>query len=283
MRHTIYIATAVIAIAVAIACQASTAAPTPTPIATPTPTATALSTLWASAEAKQCLLNPDCSGLFTNGRVEKAAVLRSTEPARYWIGSGFDDLGMSTISAFCNSLTDAEEQHFNATFPGRVCIEHVHSTMQTYKSLVRDHIMPIIEEWTHRPWTEVTGPEPPPDDGSRLRATLLRWYDHVPWHMPPSPACEADNVMGCTGKGVPIIVLHVDDIATGLHEAAHSLFYAEHVPRDGLMSHGTAEFISPESFTLRPLDAEVYTLYGDPLLTDGMSKELVEQIVQVRK
>lgn len=298
MTRSTYIAAAVVlvtAMAIAIACQGPTPVPTPTATATQTPTTAAMATptplptLWASAEAKECLLNPECSGLFayspgiTSGNVvTKAAVLRSTEPARYWIGSITDGLGLSTIEAFCNSLTDAEEQALLERLKELDCIEYTRSVTQSYRNIVRNHIMPIIEEWTHRPWTEVTGPEPPPDGGSALEATLLRWYDHVPWHS-PSPGCETDNVMGCTRKGVPIIVLHVDDIATGLHEAAHSLFYAEHTRGDGLMSLGTTELISPDSFILRPLDDEVYTLYGNPLLNHGMSKDLVEQIVQVRE
>lgn len=274
----------ILVIAVVIACQTSTAAPTPT---------AQTATLWASAEAKECLLNPECSGLFTTGRVVKAEVLRSAEPARYWIDSLHRD---------------------------------------SHEDVIRDKIMPIIEQWTHRPWTEehigmkwtdeheakllsieyyIDNRRPVPreildavDDARRdwyddigelpdPQDILLRWYDDVPehWGRFAFLSCNSHKTGGCATLGQAEIVLYhpiwdglphggtvlnYDSTAAALHEVVHALYGGEH-SNEGLMS------INANSHSIRPVDHEIYTLYGNPLITNGMSKELVEQIVQVRE
>ena len=40
--------------------------------------------------------------------------------------------------------------------------------------------------------------------------------------------------------------------------------------------------VAARELELRALDHEVYTLYGAPLLTHGMGKEFVDQIIQIR-
>lgn len=278
--NTLFLAIAVAACA--IACQGpTTSLPTPTAAATPTATATPLislpppqPTLWASAEAKECLLNPYCSGLFTTGHVRKARVLTATrfglQPARYWVGSRYDLLGMSTIEEVCSSLPDAEEKQLSAASGGRDCIERRHGYMQYYTNLMRYGIMPVIEQWTHRPWAEVTGPEPVPG------ALLLRWYDHVPqhWDAPAATALECGTLNSCAMPGLAQIVLRQDDVPLGLHEALHALFYAEHTA-EGLMSPDLGTY----SLRHAPLEHEVYSLYGSPWLTHGMSRDTVEQII----
>lgn len=75
---------------------------------------------------------------------------------------------------------------------------------------------------------------------------------------------------------------------TALHEAVHALWDAHHSD-DGLMCSddctvtGTVRwggFI--RSLGMRPLDAQVYALYGDPRLEHGMSRDDVAALIVTR-
>lgn len=250
----------------------STPLPTPTPTATApptaTPTETPLPTLWASAEAKDCLLNPSCSGLFTTGRVIKAEVLRSTEPARYWISPQYSQL----LNRFLLDHAELPQDFMECT----ACFEAFKRNRIKHE-FIRNRIMPIIEQWTHRSWAEHTSEQPDSED------ILLRWYDSIPetWSPLTQFRCHSYRAGGCATTGEGAIVLNTPNVTIGLHEAVHALYGAEHTSEDGLMFHN--DDLTRQTPLLRPVDEEVYALYGSPLLTHGMNKEFVEQIVLVRE
>ena len=104
------------------------------------------------------------------------------------------------------------------------------------------------------------------------------------------------SVAGCAVEGEATVVLHPSHgwggkypdailYETALHEAMHALYSAHHsqeglmcIHRDCYRSLTTDGWIWHQALRLRPLDHEVFTLYGS--LSHGMTKGLAEQIVK---
>ncbi len=228
----------------------------PTAMPVPTGTPTPIPQIFASEEARQCLFNPDCSGLFANPyrqRVLKALPLREaarTGYAEYWLVNG----------------------------------------PEYWQDVIRNKIMPTLAQWTNAEWRELKGPEPPGAD-------ILRWYNNAPhdWGY----ECDAYRVAGCAIPGnAEIIVLYdstwngkpyPDEILyqIGLHEAVHALYHVEQHAQAGLMCVNPDCYRPlgprwPKALAMRPLDEEVYTVYGNPLLTHYMTRQRAELIIQTR-
>ena len=153
--------------------------------------------------------------------------------------------------------------------------------------LIRERVMPTIEDWTHVAWRE----------RSEIPDTFLWFSDPAQGGAP-----NCDNVIGfwaacALEDAVTMKPTHRSGIPypdemwyeRALHEALHALFRAKH-SEEGLMCIN-ADCYRPISadgvrwsrgLRLRPLDHEVYALYGNPALRDGMTLAEVARIVQVR-
>ncbi len=94
------------------------------------------------------------------------------------------------------------------------------------------------------------------------------------------------HTINSAGDSFPGDMLYED----GLHEAMHTLYGAE-TTETGLMCHAVKRYcyhsplhdgigIRKYALRLRPVDAEVFTLYG--LLPHGMSRDEAAGIIQIR-
>lgn len=164
------------------------------------------------------------------------------------------------------------------------------------QEVIRTQVMPELETWTHREWTE-----------SGEHAGALRWYEgdaHFGrW------CGDDDDWAGCAVLGGDVIGLRryaggpdgeqviiparvMYEI--GLHEAVHALYAAEHTQsglmcaEDGPSREATrtcgavgAYIAQPWFWPLRlhPREEQVYTLYGNPILENGMSVETVALLI----
>ena len=231
--------------------ETATSTPTPKPTATATSTPTPLPAIPAAPHVRECLFNPDCSGLFKTGRVSKAAPLIQATRTGY-----------------------AEYTLVNGS--------------PTWQSTIRKRIMPTLARWTATEWREFQGPgEPGP--------ATLSWLNNVPHDWPLAFICSAWHAAGCAIPGHPTIVLYESTGSgvnypaailydKGLHEAVHALYDVHSHTSSGLMCVDTACQRPygrwPEALNLQPIDEHIYTLYGNPLLTHGMSQQTAELIIQ---
>ena len=210
--------------------------------------------LFADARVRDCLFDSACSGLFISGAVVKSEAMNT---GRYWV---------------------------DARLPTRT------------QEVIRTRVMLELQKWTHREWTE-----------SDERAGALQWYEGNEYF---GRWCgDTDDWAGCAVLGEDIIGLRryssgpegeqvsipapvMNEI--GLHEAMHALYAAEHThsglmcAEDGPTRQATrtcgavgAYVAQPWFWPLRlhPREEQVYTLYGNPLLEDGMSKETAELLI----
>ena len=210
--------------------------------------------LFADARVRECLFDPACSGLFRLGVVEKSGAM---DTHRYWVAP---------------------------TLPART------------QEVIRTQVMPALETWTHREWTE-----------SGEQAGALQWYEGEAYF--GSECGGHDRWSGCAvlggdviglrryasgPEGEQVIIPARVMYEIGLHEALHALYGAIHT-RSGIMCVEDApsrqaartcgavgSYIQQPWFwplRLHPREEQVYALYGDPLLTDGMSKETAELLI----
>ena len=223
--------------------------PTATPIPAPV--------LFADARVTDCLFDPACSGLFVSGAVRKSEAMGAH---RYWV---------------------------DANLPART------------QEVIRTQVMPELETWTHHEWTE-----------SEEQAGALQWHEGDSYF---GRWCgDKDDWAGCavlggdviglrryaTGpEGEQVIIPARVMYEIGLHEALHALYAAEHT-QSGIMCveegpkrrvsrtcGAVGSYIAQPWFwplRLHPIQEQVYTLYGNPLLTDGMSRETVALLVAER-
>ena len=167
------------------------------------------------------------------------------------------------------------------------------------QEVIRDQVMPALEVWTHHEWTE-----------SEEQAEALQWYegnayfgqwcgDTGQWS---GCAVIGGDIIGlrryASGpEGEQVIIPARVMYEIGLHEALHALYAAGHTAT-GLMcveegpqrrvtrtcgavgSHTSQPWFWP--LRLHPNHEAVYTLYGNPLLTNGMSVETVAQLIAER-
>ncbi|MDE2885933.1 MAG: hypothetical protein OXO53_12700 [Chloroflexota bacterium] len=216
---------------------------TPTPRPTPTPTATPTATpIPADPDVLACLLDHECSGLFRWEQVNKSAAARSRV---YWVDDALPALTQSVI---------------------------------------RTQVMPALAEWTHGEWVEsedapegVSGVKPPMPqlswiDGSR--------GDRLCGGAAPARGCAEDDRVwlwessATTGRAYPLEVL----FEVAVHEALHALWEARHVSAGVTCEWPDCPVVSSVSvgghswdLKMRPLDAELFTLFGLPALENGMT------------
>ena len=220
--------------------------PTPTPVPEPV--------LFASARVRDCLFNPSCSGLFVSGAVRKSEAMRTHT---YWV---------------------------DATLPART------------QEVIRTRVMPELETWTHHEWTE-----------SEEQTNALQWYEGDAYF---GRWCgDKDDWAGCailegdiiglrryatSAEGEQVIIPARVMYEVGLHEALHALFAAEHT-QSGIMcvEEGPKRRVDSScgavgSYTaqpwfwplrLHPIQEQVYTLYGNPLLEDSMTKDAAASLI----
>ena len=164
------------------------------------------------------------------------------------------------------------------------------------QEVIRTRVMPELQAWTHREWTE-----------SDEQAGALQWYEGDEYF---GQWCgDQDDWAGCAVLGEDIIGLRRYASGSGgervsipapvmyeigLHEAMHALYAAGHT-RTGLMCvedgptrQATRTCGAVGAYTARPWfwplrlhprEEQVYTLYGNPLLTNGMSKETAALLI----
>lgn len=235
----------------------TTSEPTPTPTSTPTPKPTATPTprltptltatpsptpIPADPEVLACLLDPECSGLFRWEQVNKSAAAKSRV---YWV-----DDALPTLT----------------------------------QTVIRTQVMPALAEWTHGEWVEseaaperVSGVEPPMPqlswiDGSR--------GDRLCGGTAPARGCAEDDHVwlwessATTGRAYPAEVL----FEVAIHEALHALWEARHVSAGVTCEWPDCPVVSSVSvgghswdLKMRPLDAEIFALFGLPALENGMT------------
>lgn len=158
------------------------------------------------------------------------------------------------------------------------------------QEVIRRQVMPELETWTHHEWTE-----------SEEQAGALQWHEGDSYF---GRRCgDKDDWTGCavlggdtiglrrysTGpEGEQVIIPARVMYEIGLHEALHALYAAEHT-ESGIMcvedgpkkqvgrGCGAVGSLTAQPWfwplRLHPNQETVYMLYGNPLLTDGMSKE----------
>ncbi len=214
----------------------------PTPTVLPTP-------ISADRDVLNCMLDTSCSGLFADGTVYKSSVADSQ---RYWINPAMD---------------------------------------QTIQDVIRERVMPTVEEWTHGTWMEVE---------NYYGETALRWepedyFEH---------GCGNGSSLwdGCStriGSSMAIVTIRLHNRQTGfrkqaetmyeigLHEVLHALWDAEHTDA-GLMCIADAGSCKERELRAgnllvplkerRPLDAQVYMLYGRPAIKQGMTADEVRAL-----
>lgn len=209
-------------------------------------------------------MSTECSGLFLNGVVEKSMVLQAlptdgTQPELlYWV---------------------------DPAAPTR------------WQDVIRNRIMPTLAEWTHSVLREYTGIPVPV-----LATNALHWFSSP--DQSGAPDCSPYTLLswiGCAERGsranAVTLRTSIDGIPypsailndAGLHEALHVLFDADHSVA-GLMciapncyrSLRSGGYDWANATRLRPLDREVYKLYGNPLIQDGMTLEEVARLVRAR-
>lgn len=164
------------------------------------------------------------------------------------------------------------------------------------QAVIRTRVMPELQAWTHREWTE-----------SGEQAGALQWYEGDAYF---GRWCGGDDDWaGCAVLGGDIIGLRRyaggpegEQVVIpapvmyeiGLHEALHALYGARHTG-SGIMCAEDAPSRRPTracgavgSYTaqpwfwplrLHPREEQVYTLYGNPVLENGMSKEAAELLI----
>ena len=270
------------------ACQQAPVPPTATPEPTPTPTATAtpkpsptptpIVPILTTERTRQCLFNKSCSGLFHSDTVTKALPLRGSQGnGQYWLDPAGPD---------------------------------------NWKRVIRQDVMPTLEAWTATTWSELYAQRPPGDQVLQWYATSAATYaDGSGFY------CHHDTVACAPNLEAKIIihpgydlithinpdgttqttyaVVYPDEILreTALHEALHALYGARHITGRGLMCvtdecyrngrivhayHAAMNKYVALVLTMQPRDELLYTLYGNPALTHGMSKAQAELIIQAR-
>ena len=233
-------------------CAAPTPTATPTPEPTATPTPTPLPALYASAEARECLLRTECSGLFAVEKVRKAPILNDAQP-RYWLAP---------------------------------------DGTTAWETVIRERVMPTLEAWTAREWREIENPDDGALQwrSNALRIHSWGWTGGCEIACAVSGDLRI-VVRPDTGHpyfdAFPSEVLY----RIALHEALHALWYARHAA-SGLMcaddycpdveqltANGEVWWIAGFPDVLH----EVYTLYAHPALTDGMDLDAVFTIVEQKE
>ena len=220
--------------------------PTPTPLPEPV--------LFVDARVRDCLFDPACSGLFRTGAVVKSEAMGTH---RYWV---------------------------DERLPART------------QEVIRTKVMPELETWTHHGWTE-----------SDEKTGALQWYEGDAYF---GRWCgDEDRWSGCATVGRDIIGLRRyaggpegEQVVIpapvmyeiGLHEALHALYGARHTgsgimcAEDAPSRRATRACGAVGSYTaqpwfwplrLHPREEQVYTLYGNPVLENGMSKETAELLI----
>lgn len=213
-----------------------------TPTASPTP-------MPVNGEVLNCMLDTRCSGLFPDGKAYKSAVADSR---RYWIDPAMD---------------------------------------QSVQRVIREGVMPTIEEWTHGAWVEVA-------DYTGEKA--LRWeqegffVEHGCGGFDAWAGCS--RRVGSSSAQVAIRKHHrqgyvrpIEDMReTGLHEVLHVLWDAEHANGGVMCLAGGGTDCEAGEVRVgnlrwplkerRPLDMQVYTLYGHPAIRHGMTVDEVRAL-----
>ncbi len=148
------------------------------------------------------------------------------------------------------------------------------------KDIIRHMVMPIVGDWTHHAWAEVSTPS----------EHVFNWVECIPSDYVdyggiaiPGGDASLRNFESVSQREMPAEIV----CNNGLHEALHSLFYAVH-SNQGLMCIEETCFdqvLTFESWDWRwrgpvtALEHAVYTMYGHPVLTDGMPKSEVESML----
>ncbi len=162
------------------------------------------------------------------------------------------------------------------------------------QTVIRTQVMPALAEWTHGEWIEseaaperVSGVEPPMPqlswiDGSRT--------DRLCGGTAPVRGCAEDDHVwlwessATTGRAYPPEVL----FEVAVHEALHALWEARHVSAGVTCEWPDCPVVSSVSvgghswdLKMRPLDAEMFALFGLPVIENGMTLSEVASLFGV--
>ena len=170
-------------------------------------------------------------------------------------------------------------------------------------ALIRGSVMPAVSRWTQVKWTQYYPANYASEKPPCFRWTFGDWMmDDVPCagYTGLASVCFTEAACAITdavllydaplahpplaGRPKPVYPREVL-LETMLHEALHAIFEAEHSTQGIMCERCYSRTVERDGWIwpLRPpLDDKVYSLYGNPAFTDGMTLDEVLSIVQVR-